>query len=164
MTERQRNAGQRLVIAFFETRAAGAAAADHLVDHARGHGRSDGVGILSLDDAGRPIVTLVGRREGSTGVETVLDVIASALLGGVLPDRSNFFDARSDLTTDDVVRFGAELEAGHAAVAVLDRRSPAEQVIVSLAGLGGKAEIHRLTAGGLRLAAASAGSLPDREP
>ena len=85
-------------------------------------------------------------------------------LGGVLPDRSNFFDARSDLTTDDVVRFGAELEAGHAAVAVLDRRSPAEQVIVSLAGLGGKAEIHRLTAGGLRLAAASAGSLPDREP
>ena len=71
---------------------------------------------------------------------------------------------RADLTTDDVVRFGAELEAGHAAVAVLDRRSPAEQVIVSLAGLGGKAEIHRLTAGGLRLAAASAGSLPDREP
>ena len=85
----------------------------------------------------------------------MLGVIALALAGGVMPERGHLFDARSDLSTDDVARFGAELDAGQAAVAVLGHGADAERAVVELTGLGGKAELHRLTEQALRQAAAA---------
>jgi hypothetical protein len=150
-----RSAGSYLVIAFFETRAeahrAMLAAAIEASDEAR-EGR---FGMLASDDRGRP--EAVGCGEHTHPGIAVLDVIASALLGGVLPARNHFFDTGSDFTTDDVVRFGAELEAGHASVAALATRARADRILVLLAGLGGKTEIHHVSGRALR-EAASAGS------
>jgi hypothetical protein len=55
-----------------------------------------------------------------------------------MPRRSHFFDAGSDLSTDDIARLGAELDAGQAAVAVLDGRPQTDRAIVLLTRLGGK--------------------------
>lgn len=157
MTERKN--GRRLVIAFFEDRLAGFAAARELTGEASSQGRRGEVALLSFDETGRPEVTRLGGGAGDDppGIGTVLGVIASAVLGGVMPPRRHFFDSRSDLTTDDIARIGAELEAGHTAVAVLERRPRAERVVVRLAGMGGKTEIHRLTRLALRQAAETPG-------
>jgi hypothetical protein len=72
-----------------------------------------------------------------------------------MPARDRFFDTGSDLTTDDIVRFGVELEAGHSAVAALAARSRADRIVVLLAGLGGKTEIHHLSRRALRKAASA---------
>jgi hypothetical protein len=88
-------------------------------------------------------------------VGVVLGVIALALTGGVMPDRGHFFDSRSDLSTDDVARFGAELDAGQAAVGVLEQSPAAERAVIELTGLGGKAEVHWLTDRALCQAAAA---------
>lgn len=84
----------------------------------------------------------------------VLGVIAPATRGGVMPDRRHFFDMRSDVSTDDVARIGSELEAGHAAVARLERRRRAERAVVRLTELGGKTESRR-TGRALRHAASA---------
>lgn len=113
--------------------------------------------MLTLDDNGNIEIAKLGTRtaDGGTGIGAVLGTIASAISGGVMPRRGHFFDARSDLSTDDIARLGAELEAGHSAVAVLDRRERAKRAVVELVELGGKAEIHRLTSRALRQAEAS---------
>jgi hypothetical protein len=59
----------------------------------------------------------------------------------------------SELTTDDIARIGAELEAGHVAVAVAEERPVAERLVVRLAELGGRTQVHRLTSRALRQAA-----------
>jgi hypothetical protein len=155
----ERNGGRRFVIAFFETRVAGLGAARKLSREQESAGKRGVVGMLALDDLGRPDLSELGdpaTGEGP-GIGAVLGAIASALVGGVLPPKDHFFDARSDLTTDDIARIGAELEAGHVAVAVLDRRSPAERIVYPLTELGGKTEIHRLSAQALRQAAEALG-------
>ena len=151
-------AGKDLVIAFFDNPGAGEVVARVLAEEARAVGKRGTVGMLMFNPEGRIDVARLGDRtaEGTPGVGAVLGMIAAALTGGVLPRRGRFLDVRSDLSTDDVARFGAELDAGQAAVAVLDVRPEAERVIVRLTELGGKTEAHRLTRRGLQ----QAGSAP----
>jgi hypothetical protein len=151
----RRSTGKHLVIAIFDTPSAGEVAARTLSREARAEGRSGTIGILSLDEAGNIEVAKLGARttDGDIGVGAVLGVIASALSGGVMPKRASFFDARSELSTDDVARLAAEIEAGQAAVAVLDQRPQAERAVVELISLGAKAEVHRLTGRALQQAA-----------
>jgi len=59
----------------------------------------------------------------------------------------------SEQTIDDIARIGAEVAAGHAAVAVLEERPAAERLVVRLAELGGRTEVHRLTNRALQQAA-----------
>ena len=146
--------GKQLVIAFFDDPAAGEVAARVLAKEASAEGKQGTVGMLALDEEGKVEVGRLGDRlsDDGPGIGAVLGTIALALLGGVMPRRGRFFDARSDLSTDDIVRFGAELEAGRAAVAILDRRSQADRVVVQLTRLGGKTEVHSLTSRALRQA------------
>jgi hypothetical protein len=149
--------GKQLVIAFFANPAAEEVAARVLAKQARDAGRPGTVGALVLDAQGKIEAAKLGdptSPEGP-GVGAVLGVIAMALSDGVMPPRGHFFDARSDLSTDDVARFGAELEAGAAAVAVLDAGPQAERMIVRLAGLGGRTEVHGLTRQALQQAASA---------
>jgi hypothetical protein len=139
-----RSAGSYLVIAFFDTRAEARGAMLAATIEASNESREGRFGMLASDDRGRPEAVGCGEHT-QPRLGAVLGVIASALLGGVMPTRNHFFDTGSDLTTDDVVRFGAELEAGHAAVAALAPRARADRILVLLAGLGGKTEIHRLS-------------------
>lgn len=148
--------GKRFVIAFFETRTEGVAAARALSEMTPGSVDERPVGVLSPDDAGRLDVTMVGANgaDDPQGIARVLGVIGSALLGGVMPARSHLLDDASELTTDDIARIGAELEAGHAAVAVLEEPPMAERLVVRSTGLGGRTEIHRLKDAALQMAAA----------
>lgn len=149
----ERTDGKRFVIAFFETRAAGVAVARSLAEPPLD---DDGhpVGVLAHDDAGGPDVMAFGDvgADDPRGIARLLGVIGSALLGGVMPARHHFLDDASELTTDDIARIGAEIEAGHAAVAVLEERRVAERLVVRLADLGGRTEVHRLTERALRQA------------
>lgn len=149
------NSGKWLVIALFETRVAGVVTARTLAEEARSKGREGHIGVLSLNDAGEPVVTNLEDRsaEDAPEIGVVLGVIAGALREGVMPARHDFFDTHSELTTDDIARIGAELEAGQAVVAVLERRKRAEGIVVRLTGFGGRTEIHHLTARVLRQAA-----------
>ena len=151
----QQRAGAHLVIAFFASPAAGEVAARALEKQASARGRGGSVGLLALDQRGKVATARLGSRTAGDGpgVGAVLGVIALALAGGVLPERGHFFDARSDLSTDDVARFGAELEAGQAAVAVLGQGPDADRAVVELTRLGGKTEAHLLTEQALRQAA-----------
>jgi hypothetical protein len=150
-------AGKQLVIAFFASPAAGEVAAHALGQQADARGCRGTVGLLMLDEQGKVATGKIGGRTagGGPGVGVVLGVIALALTGGVLPNRGHFFDPRSGLSTDDVARFGAELDAGQAAVAVLEQTPGAERAVLELTGLGGKAEVHWLTDTALRQAAAA---------
>ena len=149
------NGGRWLVIALFETRVAGIVTARTLAEEARSQGREGHIGVLSLDDAGEPVVANLEDRAADEAPEigVVLGVIAGALRDGVMPARRDFFDTHSELTTDDIARLGAELEAGQAVVAVLERRKRAEGIVVRLTGLGGRTEIHQVTPRVLRQAA-----------
>lgn len=115
-------------------------------------GGSGSVGILLLDPAGSVDLGRLGdrRKEGAPGVGSVLGAIAAAISGSVVPKQGNFLDATSDLSTDDIARFAADLEAGEAGVAVLARPPESEEVIVQLTNLGGKTEVHHLTRAALR--------------
>jgi hypothetical protein len=154
--------GACLVIALFETGAQAREAMLAATIEADEESREGSIGMLASDDRGQPAVVAGGEPTGERPrIAGVLGMIASALLGGVMPARDRFFDARSDLTTDDVVRFGAELEAGHAAVAALAHRGRADRIVVFLTELGGKTELHRLSDQALRRAASGgAGSSP----
>lgn len=150
------SAGGYLVVALFETRAQALDAMRAVIIEQGDEAREGRIGMFASDDHGRPEV--LGGGEGPDEhacLGAVLGAIASALLGGVMPARAHFFDARSDLSTDDVVRFGVELDAGHAAVAALASRTRADRILVLLAGLGGKTELHRLSGRALREAASS---------
>ena len=155
MAEREDTNG--LVIAFFETPAEAGDAADSLVEEAGGAGEELHVGILALGDTGLADVMEVGTggADHPEGVGTVLKVIASLVRGGVVPARHHFLDDDSGITRDDISRIGAELEADHAAVAVLERRPRADSAVVRLTRLGGKTEIHWLSPAALRRAAAT---------
>jgi hypothetical protein len=152
-----RRGGKHLVIALFDNPVAGEVVARMLANDAGTGGRPETVGMLALEDDGKIAVAKLGARTtaGDTGVGAVLGMIALALSGGVMPKRHHFFDASSDLSTDDIARLGAELEAGEAAVAILDRRPQAERAVVWLTGLGGRTEVHHLTSGALRQAASA---------
>lgn len=151
----KRIGGKQLVIAFFDNPAAGEVVARTLMGHMDPPRRPGVVGVLALDSRGKVASSRLGDRaaEDGPGIGAVLGVIALALSGDVLPEQGPLFDARSDLSTDDVARFSAELEAGQAAVAVLEPRPQAERAVVELAELGGKTEVHSLTATALRQAA-----------
>jgi hypothetical protein len=153
----RRGSGKHLVIAIFDTPSAGEVAARTLTRETRAEGRSGSIGMLMLDDTGKIAVGKLGARttDGDIGVGAVLDVIAAALTGGVMPRRASFFDARSELSTDDVARLAADIEAGQAAVAVLDQQPLAERAVVELTRLGAKAEVHRLTGRALQQAASA---------
>ena len=151
--------GRLLVIAFFDNPAAGDIAA-RVLDK-QGHADVTGAtaGVLAFDTGGGIAAGRLGPRATADGpgVGAVLGVIALAVTGRVLPRRGQLFDDRSDLSTDDVARFAAELEAGQAAVAVLGCGRAAERAVIELTGLGGKAEVHWLTGRALRQAAAAPG-------
>jgi hypothetical protein len=151
--------GRQLVIAFFENPAAGEVAARVLAEQARADSAGGTVGVLALDTWGKIAAGRLGPRASAAGpgVGAVLGVIALAVTGRIMPRRGHLFDARSDLSTDDVARFAAELEAGQAVVAVLDQGPAAERAVIALTGLGGKAEVHWLTGQALREAAAAPG-------
>lgn len=151
----RQSAGRQLVIAFFASPAAGEVAARSL-GRLAGLQQSGGtIGLLMRDRNGQIVAgKLGGRTAGEVpGVGAVLGVIALALGGGAVPSEGHLFDARSDLSTDDVARFGAELDAGQAAVAVLEHPADADRAVVELTGLGGKVEVHWLTRRALSQAA-----------
>jgi hypothetical protein len=106
-------------------------------------GEHDEIDVSKLDPRCEP---------NSEGIGALLQVIADAIMGGVMPRRDHFFDERTDLTTDDVIRLGVELETGRAAVLVLGDQSQTAPVIVRLTELGGKAEMHLITRRALQLA------------
>ena len=154
-----RGRGERhLVIAFFDNAAAGAIAVRVLGKDPCCTGDTGTVGMLLIGSDGSIDLGKLGVRTtgGSAGIGAVLGVIASAISGEVVPERGGLLDADSDLSTDDVARFAADLESGEAGVAVLTRPSGSEEAIVRLTELGGKTEIHHLTRGALRRAAAMA--------
>ena len=149
----ERSGGKRLVIAFFETRAAGQGAAAEFTSETN----NQVVGLLSRDRDGLLDYTEFGAfpSDDASDVRVVLGVVALALTGGTMPSRGWFLDARSDLSTDDVLRIGAELEADHAAIAVVEPRKLAESAVLRLTELGGKTESHRITDRGLQRAASA---------
>jgi hypothetical protein len=151
------HSGKQLVVAFFDNPAAGDVAARVLEKQAHADAAEGTVGVLALDSEGRIAAGRLGPRAtfDGAGVGAVLGVIALAVTGRVLPRRGHLFDTGSDLSTDDVARFAAELEIGQAVVAVLDCGPAAERAVVALTGLGGKAEVHWLTDRALCQAAAA---------
>lgn len=153
----QPSTGKQLVVAFFANPAAGSVAHRVLADEARDAARPGTIGVLVLDDTGKIEAAQLGdptSPEGP-GVGVVLGVIAMAIEGGVMPRRGHFFDPSSELSTDDVARIGAELDAGAAAVAVLEAVPRAEGAVVRLVGLGGRTEVHSLTDHALQRAASA---------
>ena len=147
--------GRRLVIAFFEASRARDVASLMLLGGAPPEETRGTVGVLALDDRDRVDVPILGDRttDDGPGIGAVIGAIGLALAGRDPPRHGPFFDAGSDLSTDDIARFGAELEAGQAAVAVLERGGATALAVLELTGLGGKTEVHWLTSGALRLAA-----------
>lgn len=141
---------KHLVLAFFEPAAAETAV--HLLEVGLGTDvKVCTVGQLGHDSRGRVIADKLGPLiTGTTAaVGAVLGVIAQALTRGEIPDRALLLDEGSALSTDDVVRIGAELDAGAAAVAVLGDARTAESALVELTRMGGRAEIHGMTRAGL---------------
>jgi hypothetical protein len=132
-----RSTGRYLVVAFFATGTEARAA----MLAARLEASRESIGLLAADERGHPGMEAAD----PGGVDAVLVAIASALQSGVMPARIHFFDPGSDFTADDVVRFGVELEAGHAAIVALAPRARADRLVVLFAGLGGKTEIHHLS-------------------
>lgn len=145
--------GKWLVVAFFEPPAA-AEAVGRLLGRRLRRGASEGsVGVLTFDLRGRPVLQPLPGACRTCGVGAVLGALATALGGRVPPRTGPLFGSGSDLTTDDVARFAAELEAGQVLVAVLDGRREADWAVVALAESGGRAEMHRVTTRALRHAA-----------
>lgn len=136
----------RLVIAFFESPLAAESALGALQEQAVRHGRRGTVGILSLDGRGRVDTDRLGDRsaEDGPGVGAVLGAIALTVAGDSSLLRDDLFDLGSILSLDDIARYGAELEAGETAIAVLEPHRESDHAVVQLAELGGRAEIHRL--------------------
>lgn len=153
----ERTCGKKLVIAFFASPAAAEVAERAFSTEARDAGRPGSVGALAVDAHGNIEASKLGDQASpeGPGIGAVLGVIAMAIAGGVLPTRGHLFEASSDLSTDDVARIGAELDAGAAAVAVLEAGPRADQAIVRLTGLGGRTEVHRMTHTALQRAAAA---------
>jgi hypothetical protein len=151
--------GKQLVIAFFDDRVTGESAARILERGALVRASGGTVGVLALDERGRILTAGLGSRvaDDGPGVGAVLGVIAAALTAATVPPRPHLFDDIPGLSTDDIARFAVELEAGQAAVAVLDRDTAAERAVVELTRLGGKTEVHWLTDRALRRAAAEPG-------
>jgi hypothetical protein len=153
---------KRLIIAFFENPAAAEVAARAMERRLAVTERHVDavVGLLSLDPSGRVITAKLGRRAGEDGpgVGAVLGFIALAMTATTLPASGELLDARSELSTDDVARFGAALDSGLAAVAVLEPQERSERAVLHLAELGGKVELHRLTERGILQAASATGS------
>ena len=145
------------VVAFFDDVDEGEAAARRLALEGILEQAEGTIGLLTLDAQGKVRSSRLGDRVSEHGPEvgSVLGSIALAITGGVLPKRGRFFDSRSNLTTDDIARFGAHLDAGQALVAVLCRHGSATDAIVALTQLGGKTEAHRLTGRALWRAAAT---------
>src|SRR4249919_3507745 len=116
---------KRLIIAFFENPAAAEVAARAMETRLAVTERQvDGaVGLRSLDPTGRVSTAKLGRRAGDDGpgVGAVLGFIALAMTATALPANGELLDARSELSTDNVARFGAALDSGLAAVAVQRR-------------------------------------------
>ena len=151
--------GGRLIICFLDDLDAGWRG----VRHARAQGvPTSDVGLLVRDRTEvRALHPGVGSRLRFQGVGPLLDLIATAITGGVLPRRTEFLDEESDLTIDDVLRIGIELEAGHIAVFVLSTvhgssttmHAPrTRRVLAGLTDLGGKVEMHRLSQRALEMA------------
>jgi hypothetical protein len=153
-----RSAGSYLVVAFFDTRAETTDALLAATIDASKESREGEIGMLALDELGNP-EAINGERTDPSSMG-VLRVIASALLGGVMPLRSHFFGTGSDLSTDDVVRFGAELDAGHAAVIAVATRARADRILVSLARFGGRTEMHHVSDRVVRRAASAVAASP----
>jgi hypothetical protein len=138
--------GKRLVIAFFEKRPSADHALRTLEEHAVKTGRLGTVGALALDGEGRVDESRLGDRitGGEPGVGTVLNAIAQILAGATSAPRSRPFENGPNLTTDDIARYGAQLDAGDTAVAVLDTHREAELAVVQLTELGGMTEMRHL--------------------
>jgi hypothetical protein len=154
-----RGGGKRLAVAFFEPSVAAQAVACLLTRHTRAGVPEGCIGVLTLDPRGQ-LIAHSGRPYGGHGVGVLLGVLALALGARVAPAPGPLLGG-SDLSTDDLARFAAELEAGQALVAVLDRRRRAERAVVRLTALGGRVELHRITGRALQRAAAmSAGPAP----
>lgn len=145
----------QLVISFFENAAAADVASRVLEEDARLRGHAGAVGVLVLDREGRVDGAKLGDRStsGRLAVGAVLATIARALSGELSFDLGYVFDDASDLSATDIARFGAELDAGGAAVVVLDRHDDADDAVITLTGLGGKTEMHALSTEAIRLAA-----------
>jgi hypothetical protein len=161
-----RGGGRRLVLAFFDCPAVGDAVV-RVLEQAPGIAASGGtVGCLTLGLHGDGSVSRLGPRTapGGPGVGAVLGVVACALTDGTSVAPGSLFDGGSDLSTDDLARFAAELEAGQTMVAVLDRRSGAERAVLELAGFGGKVEVHWLSHGALRRAVDLSAALARQPP
>lgn len=146
----ERDPGQ-LVVCFFDDADTGRAAARAA---AEAGARRRNIGLLSRGVGAEIETSQLGRSRGggSEGVGAMLSLIATAITGRVMPTRHHFLDADSELTTDDIVRLGVEVDAGHAAVLVLEDRDRAERVIVRLTEIGGKAESHRITDSAVQIA------------
>ena len=116
--------------------------------------RGMSLGLLCVKERGDVEADKLGPLQGEDGpgVGAVLGMIALAYSGRLTGQAGPFIDPESDFSTDDVARIGAELDAGSAAVAILADPAEAEQAIVELTRLGGRAEIHALTREALELA------------
>jgi hypothetical protein len=106
--------GKQLMIAFFGNPAAGDLAARMLARQARTCPAGGTVGVLAFDACGKIAAARLGPRAAAGGpaAGTVPGAIALAVTGRVMPGRAQLFDGKSDLSTDDLARFAAELEAG----------------------------------------------------
>ncbi len=138
-----------LVVAFFDEVKDGESAARSIADLGRLEGTVSESCLLGMNPDGQVGTTHVAPAN-SLGNRSVIGVVAEAITGGVLPRRPQFLDTDSDLLTDDIVRFSALLESGCCAVAFVGQSLVARQGVVALADLGGKAEMHKLSAGVLQ--------------
>jgi hypothetical protein len=143
----------QLAVAFFDPPTAAAALTSLLVRPAHGDVPEGCAGVLTLDLRGQPVSSPVEPGASGPGVGIMLGVLALALGPRPPPAVGPLLATGADLSTDDLARFAAELEAGQALVAVLDRRRGAERAVVELTGLGGRVELHRITGRALRQAA-----------
>jgi hypothetical protein len=77
------------------------------------------------------------------GVGLVGGVVAGAVLGGA---GGALTHEGLGLSKTDLERYGAEMDAGHAAVGVMAGAAEAQDTLAFLESWGGKAEAHAVTA------------------
>ena len=170
---------KQLVLAFFDNEAAADAAASALKewDHATDDIKLGAIGLLVTDENGKVKTHKLGPRSTrrGAGIGTVLGILAGvlsggmtvlggvvggALLGGIV---GTFFHKGLNLSDDDLKRIGSELESGHAAVAVLVENPDAERTTQQLGSLGGKPEVHEVSASAVEdIAAADATAVEEQ--
>jgi uncharacterized membrane protein len=161
---------KRLVLALFADEAAARAAAESLTrwDEANQDVRAGAVGIITRDEKGKVKQDLVGGRSTVKGTKigVILGLILAVptgglgLIGGALGGAlggglvGSLFHHGLEMSAEERARIVAEIEGGRAALGVLTSDVEAPLFASKLQELGGRAQMHEVSATAEQAAAA----------